>query len=443
MTTGSYVKNFLRSAPRFAVTQVNDGNGNLVVTSSGVSGSSNVGWYREKTWTGTNTATPVRSRFGQKRYYTTLDAKGRKVTRTFYEKPLRAEKWREPQPYTVSVAKYLYSPDATFITQVVRQGDQAILSVQTYSSCSADGAGLITTLPALPTWTANDDIKLIGKLREAVYGSDFNASVFLGEANQTLRMIGDSATKVARAYHLTRKGDVWGALKTLGTARRFPPRKKRQDAGSAWLELQYGWLPLLKDVKGGAELLSHQLHLRHRLRYKVRSILTNAQPDVGGGYYQWLERKATITKQIIAWFSEPPSVAALSGILDPELVAWELVPFSFVADWVAPIGAYMEARAFTGRMVGTFVTTTVNRQRIAGLHSKPYTTGTGFNASQFFFDSTSEGYENNTLSMTRVISSTLSVPPPQVKPWTKVASWQHCANAIALLMGIKPPTSRP
>jgi len=420
------------------MTRINDGTGKMVTTASGASGSSNIGWYREKNWSGTNTATPLKTTRGKKRYYTTLDAKGRRVTRSFYEKPLRAEKWREPQPYTITVAKYLYSPLGSFLTQTVRASDMSLQSEQYYWDCSCDGAGLITTLPALPTWTANDDIKLIGKLREAVYGSDFNASVFLGEANQTLRMIGDSATKVARAYHLARKGDVWGAAKTLGTARRFPPKTKRQDLGSAWLELQYGWLPLLKDVKGGAELLSHQLHLRHRLRFKVRSVLENVQPDVGGGYYQWQDRKATIKKQIIAWFSEPPSVAALSGILDPELVAWELVPFSFVADWVAPIGSYLEARAFTGRMVGTFVTTTVNRQHIGGLKSKPYSTGTGQGTTLFEFSASSGGYENNTVSMTRIISSTLSVPAPVVKPWTKIASWQHCANAIALLAGIKP-----
>jgi hypothetical protein len=40
------------------------------------------------------------------------------------------------------------------------------------------------------------------------------------------------------------------------------------------------------------------------------------------------------------------------GLLNPLQVAWELVPFSFVVDWILPIGSFLEAA--TGTIGTTF-----------------------------------------------------------------------------------------
>lgn len=37
-----------------------------------------------------------------------------------------------------------------------------------------------------------------------------------------------------------------------------------------------------------------------------------------------------------------------SGMLNPALIAWELTPFSFMADWVYPVGPYLEMLSSTG-----------------------------------------------------------------------------------------------
>jgi hypothetical protein len=125
---------------------------------------------------------------------------------------------------------------------------------------------------------------------------------------------------------------------------------------------------------------------------------------------------------IVAYITENgnSSIAATLGLLDPELVAWELVPFSFVADWFIPIGQWMEARAKASRLTGTFVTSDkatclIDQLTIAGVSCSGYGAQISFN---------------------RSISSTLDVPMPTFKPLTKVASWQHCANALALAVGM-------
>ena len=383
---------------------------------------------RKKTWSGANTPTPVRTRKGKKRKYTTVGRNGRLITKTFYERPPKREMFRSPTEYDMSAETKTGCFGSFLITAKSQSGPY--WSEQRYWNCTSESVTGSMTFHPLPTWTSNDDIALIGKLREAMYGSDFNASVFLGEAHQTLNMIGDSAVKIARALRLFRKGNVVEATRTLIANRRFPPKTKRAQTANNWLELQYGWLPLLQDMHDGAELLAHQLSVPFRQRFRVRKAIKTQGPR-GSAYWEYGECYSKVSKQLIAIVSEPPSAAEYLGIMDPELVAWELIPFSFVADWVMPIGSYLEARAFAGRLTGLFVTTTLTKEHAGSLKGRPYIAGG--NVYGFFPSSTDEWTR---VTMSRRLSSSLTVRLPTVKPWKKVASWQHCANSIALLTGM-------
>lgn len=424
------------------------------------SGTPVTGLLRTKTWSGLDTPTPkktdnlvnysVRSQFVAELNDKPIKLDPGYVTPVTYTQglswdikipvrrgkrkygPRKKDVKRAPNPYTMTINTE-YAPQGSFQVDMFNATTGAWVSMSRYTGCSAVGWGLVTTLPALPSWTANDDIKLIGKLREKLVGSDFNAAVFLGEANQSLRLIGDTAIRLATAYSAFRKGDVAKAARVLAAGAKYKPRNKRSVAGSNWLELQYGWLPLLSDMKEGAEALSHQLHQPFSQQYRVRRRLRNEDRYANGSYVEWEDKFAIYSKQIIANISEPPSTAVLSGLLDPELVAWELTPFSFVADWVMPIGDYLSARAFAGHLVGEFITTTITRQRISGLVPKGYTNGSNQRYVAVVNDG---GYLKEKVTMNRSISSALAVPKPSIKPLAKAASWQHCVNGIALLTGV-------
>lgn len=288
--------------------------------------------------------------------------------------------------------------------------------------------------PSPPSLDANDQIKLVGKLRESMRGSDFNMAVFLGEGSKTLDMIGTNAYRLANSYRAFRKGDVDRGLRWLfdGTGRKAPPRKQMDarraetSVSSNWLQVQYGVLPLLNDMKSGAEALAHRLGVPFRRRYLVRVSVNHPNPSI------WLNVRAsravsTRSRQLIAYVSEQESLPSLSGMLDPELVAWELVPFSFVADWALPIGDYLEARAAASRLSGLYVTTELTKREASGIGSKPY-------FQQYSFSD--PGYRAETVTMTRSVSTTLAVPMPVVKPFSKIASWQHAANGLALLQQV-------
>lgn len=278
---------------------------------------------------------------------------------------------------------------------------------------------------------ANDDLALINKLRSKVLGSDFNAGIALAESGEALAMIADSATRVARAIRSVRRGNIKGALRALNITQRHArsddpkrvgsrTRDARLNASSAWLELQYGWRPLLSDMRDGAEFLAHQMHSQKPERIRVSRKVDLGPPSssaptqylmVGYGY----TRKTIIAK---VWNADIPTLS----IANPQGIAWELVPFSFVVDWALPIGEYLQALDTAASMTGTFVTTTVTRFK--GRSDRDNI--------EFWWDGASDfSYEGG--SMSRVVSTSLDVPLPTVKPLGKVLSPGHAINALALL----------
>jgi hypothetical protein len=282
--------------------------------------------------------------------------------------------------------------------------------------------------------TSNDILKMLGKLREKIAGSDFNMSVFLGEGHQTLRMIGDTAIKIAKSLHHLRKGDLAGTARSLleGTTRAphkpykemKPFKATSERMSSHWLELQYGWLPLVKDAEAGAEFLAHKLSVPAQQTYRMsvrRELRSSVTTNLNPGVNVIGRSTRTQTKFVKLIVSENPSLMASLGLTRPELVAWELMPFSFVADWFIPIGSYLEARAIVSTVVGKWVVS----DKYVGVRHPITETGGAFapKSSAYFRQS----------HIIRTVTAAPDIPMPEFKPLSKVASWQHCANAVALL----------
>nr|UJQ85798.1 MAG: hypothetical protein 1 [Leviviridae sp.] len=282
--------------------------------------------------------------------------------------------------------------------------------------------------------TTNDQLKCLGKLREKLTGSDFDMSVFLGEGHQTLKLIGDTAIRIAKSLHHLRRGDFAGTARSLleGTSRKpikpykemkpFKPTSERMS--SHWLELQYGWLPLLNDVEGAAQTLAHTLSVPVQQTYRMSVRREQVVPGTAGTLIDGGRPTSEVSRMVIyalkVIVKEQPSQLAKLGLTDPTKVAWELMPWSFVVDWFIPIGDYLEARAITRVVHGTWVTSTFGK-----LNQYFVTLGGLSLRSQHVYAQ---------VSLTRTVStSPPDVPLPKVKPWKKIASIAHCLNAIALL----------
>lgn len=240
---------------------------------------------------------------------------------------------------------------------------------------------------------------VLEKLHTRAYGESFNPGVFVAEMPQALRMIRDSAARVALALRYLKRGQLRSVFRTLGpptddtfqrietmihgrpSLRRETQKgrkglstatKKRmieaenqlqtreglQHVSGVWLELQYGWKPLLQDMESGARYIGSCLNpplgaASIRARKKIRQEYTAAPDQYSVGFTR-LTVDFHIQYVIYQLRKEPRFVPSLHDI---STVVWEKTPWSFVIDWVVPISGYLESLRTADALKGTVVKT--------------------------------------------------------------------------------------
>lgn len=211
-----------------------------------------------------------------------------------------------------------------------------------------------------PPWDSLE-AKAIKSFYSKIRYSDFNAAVTLAEMNQTISLIAQTAYRVSEAVTAVQRLDLKRLARALGMdakskrrAGKYIDRNKRKivDARSlkdftanTWLEVKYGWKPLLSDIESSMEALfklmeadDADFHVRGKRRWSERN------DEVHGSGEVTRERKATylITGRFQVVSSEQRKWSGL-GLTSLSSVIWEKIPFSFVADWFVPVGSYLES----------------------------------------------------------------------------------------------------
>lgn len=197
----------------------------------------------------------------------------------------------------------------------------------------------------------------------AMSNMKFNAAQAFAERRQTANLLVNSVNRFVTFAVLFRKGKFSEANKILQGRKRLlyegtrgpvkfpkdylkPP--SHREFSNLWLEYSYGWRPLVSDVYGAAELLA-QAHTGSRplkaVGYGEKRFVTSSQATSEG-----LTGKATAegVSSVRARCFFDISNAALdtlksTGLSNPLLLAWELIPYSFVVDWFIPVGQYLSA----------------------------------------------------------------------------------------------------
>lgn len=282
-------------------------------------------------------------------------------------------------------------------------------------------------------WDNNDDIALLGKLRDKIAGTGFNAGVFLGEGREALNMIANSALQIRKSLTSLKHGNLVGAARALGVSR-LPPGTSRKkvlasEMSNRWLELSYGWRPLLQDVHDGAGFLATRLNASPTNTYRVTR--HRAARLFCSQKFESIEMSGETRVSLIAKVKQVNN-AALSGLTDPASVIWELTPWSFVIDWFAPVGNYLQALSLGSALEATYVTTKTVRTKksFSGLKTAPSP-----NPDILPFSLTYLGLaaHSETIQLDRTVSTSLSVPTPALKGLQDVPSWKRAANAVSLL----------
>lgn len=220
--------------------------------------------------------------------------------------------------------------------------------------CGSSGSPWTVDLVTNPSQTVDVAGQKTGLINEALIECRSNLKdmkvdlgTAFGERNQTARLIGDTASRLARAARNLRRGQIRNAMRDLGmSSKRGAPRGSNWTQN--WLELQYGWKPLLSDVFGACDALSKRGKDDWMVTAKgSASKKPFGEYSISGEDTWWRSGVSRYELGVFVRADACPSTAFSSlssvGVTNPLNVAWELVPYSFVVDWFLPIGGWINS----------------------------------------------------------------------------------------------------
>lgn len=314
-------------------------------------------------------------------------------------------------------------------------GQRVEATYRDYSRTRSGNQGSLSNMPGclmnndtLPYWDDNAVNMLLVQCLLQLNEQKVAIGNALAEAKSTVQMIAETATKLAKALAAMRRGNPRGALSALGLSRSGIGVTKF--AANNFLQWKYGWAPLMGDIHDGVEALKTQLDLGMYISARKTKV-SNPRWDfeVGsqfGSPYTKVTGSGTHRTTVALWCSFKPdywlAAAHKYGLDNPLGILWEVTPWSFVVDWLIPVGDLLTAlSAREGlNLVGGFSsctgdgTSTIKPPKWPDPRAK-------------------ESVPENTVSrfgFHRVAFTSLPIPLPYVK---SPFSDSHTGSAIALL----------
>lgn len=233
-------------------------------------------------------------------------------------------------------------------------------------------------------WNSNDTNRLNGNLIAAINGHQLQLGVAIAEGRKTIEMVYGNISTISRVLRDVKRGDFASAKRLLAIANTKAGRNPRKDpqvfkndlsfkskiVANRWLELQYGWLPLLSDVYEGmkayAVLTEPRRVWRIKAAYNKPEVVRNTSVNVNFNGTIKYKKRTQETGRIIYELTEDLSLARSLGLMNPEAVLWEIVPWSFVIDWFIPIGTYLTNLNTVPKLTGEVVMTRFYRFKAVG-----------------------------------------------------------------------------
>lgn len=181
----------------------------------------------------------------------------------------------------------------------------------------------------------------------------------LVEDKESIRFVQEAAAKLQSTGHdmLTFLAELG---KTRDSLRRVVKRIKSTKAwklrgmrgvANAWLEWRYAWRPLIYDMEDIVEGLSNLRDKRNRLTEKagvttrwhdvVESVTGDEDPNANN-----IRTKQSTSYEVGVGGIVTGDLELKAFTFNPAVTAWELVPWSFVLDWIVNVQQLIEAMTF-------------------------------------------------------------------------------------------------
>lgn len=251
---------------------------------------------------------------------------------------------------------------------------------------------------------------LTGRLLSQIKNQKVNLAMSLAEYRQTASLFSDVGKRVADAWKAVRRGDPRAIQRALGG-------RNRKRYASNWLQFQYGVRPLVGDLYASMDLLADRLRIPLPVRKVEVTATTLASGDSGTFGYSSKPWAQSHQERWLCYYtvtSEGKKLGTSLGFTNPLLLAWELVPYSFVIDWFVNVGEVLGSLDALSGVDRSVLYKTIRRQH---WHSSSGVYGNG-----------DEYYGRQTYRQ-----GPLGVPSTIRLIWNPSLSWQRITSAVALL----------
>lgn len=290
--------------------------------------------------------------------------------------------------------------------------------------------------PSSVSVTTADNLAKRYFLRKLIQSQrNFQSGVFLGELRETLAMLRRPAKAMRESidsYHRTAKK----------RARRERTQKRKNRAvRDTWLEYSFGWVPMMSDVKSGAEALARY---GQRLRWpgeyligrgdadNLDEVIVQSNVTSAGCYYKhykksWSAARVKYNGMTTSIPVNPiTSAASIFGFMPRDFLPtiWELIPYSFLVDYFTNIGEMIEGYAWQRAGLRWSAKTIVRYRRMHVL-CYPTTPQGGYAIRTAVPSSTyheSKSVARDTYNGTFVPSITFQVPGMGSLKWLNIAA---------------------
>lgn len=213
----------------------------------------------------------------------------------------------------------------------------------------------------------------------------------------------------------------------------FVSKLHPKEWANRWLEYQYGWRPLVGAIYDTGKALM-DLHTYSYVRVRGNGYdgaNVNSSTLVGGITNTYSGRMQIRTRLVCEYRMSNSRIQTLAGYtsLNPVSIAWELLPYSFVIDWLVDVGGYLRNLESSILFQDNFV----RGYRVDGHKFEV----SGSRAGSFTYNGGSSSYSvgasgfNRTSSKSRSILSTN--PRPAFPSVNAKMGWQRVLSGVALL----------
>lgn len=246
------------------------------------------------------------------------------------------------------------------IVQCVLGPDTAAYSVQAIDQLAdLDPKGSRSTATAVlnRALLLNLTNRANAELRVKSMRKTWDVAASFAEIDETALMVAERTIQVLRAWRALRKGNVTLAAQLIkikyAAKRALKDRNLLDRLPEIWLEMQYGWLPLLNDIFNGYQTLAKGLSsqtdpVTFSVVRRLKTELYVGQTSLSGTRFNSYGQSSTAWGSIEMRYRlkvSDPNLALIQslGLMNPLTVLWERLPASFIIDWFVPVGTLLQA----------------------------------------------------------------------------------------------------